>query len=522
MNDTATVAAHRHFIGGDWLGEPLIDRHDPAQPDRLVARVAEGDAETVALAVAAAAAAFDGWRTTPAPQRGRVLTAAAAIIHSRRAELARTITNEEGKTLREAAGEVQRCIDYLEFYGAEGWRLDDSMPVSDDPRVMVMTLQEPVGVVGLITPWNFPLAIATWKAAPALVAGNTVILKPAGLAPGAAVALAAALHEAGLPAGVLNLVLGDAPEVGAALVDAPQVDAISFTGSNRVGRIIEQNAARRSLRLQLELGGVNALVVLDDADEEEAARIVVAGAFGQSGQACTATRQVICTSGIYDRLVEAIRVEVAALVVGPGVANSTDIGPLSSAASLRSVLAAVDRAIAEGARAQTPVTTHGQYLHPVVLEGVSTDMKVANEEVFGAGACRAEGRRFRRGARPGELLEIRAHGRHHHRLFVARDAVRPARTGRNNQNQPPDARQSTERALRRTQGILQRPLQGTGPRRARLLHRHEVRIPRMVGEDPHESAAPEGEEAWLGDALLDTDFHFTISVCPARIAHAPR
>jgi aldehyde dehydrogenase (NAD+) len=376
-HDVTEPPRHRNLIDGSWEGERFDERRDPADPERLVALIAHADAAAVKRAVDAARHAWLGWAQTPAPQRGRILAAAARVLDRRRSEIARTISDEEGKTRTEALAEVGRAIDYFDFFAAEGWRLGAEGSPSEDGDQIIQLMREPIGVVGLITPWNFPCAIPAWKLAPALVAGNTVVLKPASLAPGPALALVDALREAGLPDGVVNVVHGDGL-VGDALVSTEGIDAISFTGSNAVGQKISDRIGGRPVRLQLELGGVNALVVLADADLDHAADLVVRGAFGQSGQACTATRQVLSDRRVLSQLEDLVAQKVRRLNSTPGA-----FGPMVSSAAADQVESAVLHAVHEGARVLVSRERAGQSLGATVLTDVEPSMAIARDEVFG-------------------------------------------------------------------------------------------------------------------------------------------
>jgi len=368
---------HRNLVAGSWSGTARSVRLGPAGGGP-VARIADADAETVRGAAEAAAAALKSWADTPPPARGRILGSAARVLDARAEEVARTIHREEGKTIAEARGEVRRGVDYLDFFAAEGWRLGGETLASEDPRQQILTFREPVGVVAAITPWNFPLAIPAWKVAPALVAGCTVVLKPAASAAGPAVALVEALVEAGIPDGVVDLVHGDDPAVGQALVDHPAIDALSFTGSNRVGRSIAERLAGRPVRLQLELGGLNHLVVLADAELEVAVELALSGAFGQTGQACTATRRILCERGIYDAF-------TAALADGASRLNGTvdALGPLVSTGAAASVAAAAADAVDAGARAIAGGYAHDARMAATILADVPAHSPLLAEEVFG-------------------------------------------------------------------------------------------------------------------------------------------
>ncbi|MGA5797764.1 aldehyde dehydrogenase family protein [Streptomyces cellulosae] len=379
----STVQIPNLVAGEEAVGDGF-ERYNPADPAELVAVAPTSGAEAVDAALTAAAEAQPGWAALPAPARGAILLDAAEILRGRHEEAARDLVREEGKTLTEARGEVRRAIDVLRFFGSEGWRLGGQVLPSSLPDIMVHTRREPVGVVGLITPWNFPIAIPAWKLAPALIGGNAVVLKPAELTPLSARHLTEALVQAGLPAGVLNVVHGSGAVVGEALVRDPRVAAVSFTGSTQVGMRIERAVQERRGRVQVEMGGKNALVVLDDADVEQAARIAAAGGFGLTGQACTASSRVICTPGVHDDFVAALAKEAARYRPGNGLADGTLMGPVVSEQQLGTVTAAIERATAEGATvAAGGEAPEGLMLAPTVLSGLSQENTAAREEIFG-------------------------------------------------------------------------------------------------------------------------------------------
>ncbi|WP_432988853.1 aldehyde dehydrogenase family protein [Dactylosporangium sp. CA-233914] len=377
-SNTSVIAGR---INGNRVGGSTRRLHGPAGD--VVAHVSLCGIEDVDTAVKAAADAQHAWRRTPAPRRGEVLSRAAALLVQRRAEFATTITLEEGKTLREAGAEVDRAVDYLSFFGAEGWRLAGQEFAGLEPNLTITSRREPLGVVGLITPWNFPLAIPAWKLGPALVAGNAVILKPALEAPGPGVLLAELLESAGLPAGVLNVLVGDGGTIGAAVVAHPGIDAISFTGSTQVGRQIAAAAGQRMARVQLELGGSNATVVLDDADPDAAAELIARSAFGLTGQACTATSRVYCTPGIASSLVAALVARARSLRLGDGTDPSADVGPLVSTTAHARVADIVDTAVREGAIRHTPRAAAPPFFEPTVLTNLPPGARILNTEVFG-------------------------------------------------------------------------------------------------------------------------------------------
>lgn len=370
----------RHFIGGEWVGQPEVESRNPFD-DSVVAVVASGTAATVADAVAAAQAAQPAWEALPAPKRGAILLDAADLLRSRQRAVAEDLVREEGKTLAEAMGEVRRAIDVFRFFGSLGWRASGDVFPSNTPDTMVYTRREPLGVVGLVTPWNFPIAIPAWKLAPALISGNTVVLKPAELTPRSVHNLASVLAEAGLPDGVLNIVNGKGSVVGEALAAHPDVAAISFTGSTKVGEHIRGVVQGRRGRVQLEMGGKNALVVLDDADPDVAAAVAAAGGFGLTGQACTATSRVIATGGIHDAFVDALAKVAATIVPGDGLADGAMMGPVVSDAQLATDLAALEKARADGNLIGGE--SDGRLLRPAVVTGLAADHSVVTDEVFG-------------------------------------------------------------------------------------------------------------------------------------------
>jgi aldehyde dehydrogenase (NAD+) len=374
----------QNLIAGAWTGDPVTQRHNPANPAEVVAVAPSSTADDVTKAVAAAAQAQPGWAAMSPVQRGAVLLDAADLLRQRQPEIAEDLVREEGKTRTEAMGEVRRAIDVLRFFGAGGWRASGETLPSVVPDTTVFTRQEALGVVGLITPWNFPIAIPAWKMAPALVSGNAVVIKPAELTPLSVNHLAQALVDAGLPDGVLNVVHGSGSVVGDALVRHSDVAAVSFTGSTGVGQAIRRILDERGARAQLEMGGKNAYLVLDDADAESAAATVAAGAFGLTGQACTATSRVYVTPGIKDQFVKALREKAGAVRPGDGLDPGTTMGPVVSEAQLAKDLDAVQQAVAAGYDlGGEPRDPQGQLLHPVVACGVPHDSPLARDEVFG-------------------------------------------------------------------------------------------------------------------------------------------
>ena len=384
---------YKNFIGGDWVesrGSRSVPNLCPADTRQVLGEVPLSGADEAVAAVEAAQAAFPAWRATPAPQRGALLYRAWQILQREKDELARTLSREEGKTVKESLGELQRTLNVLEYTAAEGRRLTGETVPSELPNNFCYTVRQPLGVVACITPWNFPVAIPIWKIAPALVCGNTVVFKPATLTPETAAAVVSIFERAGVPRGALNLVLGSGSEAGAAILAHPAVKAISFTGSNDVGSAIYREGARRMARVQCEMGGKNPVVVLADADLEVAVEAAAQGAFGSTGQRCTATSRVIVEEGIADRFVEALAARAGRLEVGDPLREGTDMGPAVDSAQLETDLRYIEAGQAEGARLVRGgkrlgdgELAHGYFLEPTVFDHVAPGMRIAQEEIFG-------------------------------------------------------------------------------------------------------------------------------------------
>jgi aldehyde dehydrogenase (NAD+) len=380
-----------NFIGGRWIAPRAgahFDRHNPADARELVGRFPLSDAADVADAVAAAAAAFPAWRDTPQARRGEVLATAAAVMVRRAEELAQALSWEEGKTLAESRQEVGRAIAYLQFMAGEGRRLGaETLP--SEGGGLNYTVRRPLGVVAAITPWNFPVNIPTLKSAPALLAGNTVVLKPSELAPLSAMLLAEIYAEAGVPAGVFNVVFGD-EAAGKALVDHPTVRAITFTGSTPVGRDINRRAAGRFARTQLEMGGKNASIILADADLDRAVADVAVGAFSVTGQRCNANSLVLVQGSIFEAFAAALVAKAEALVIGPGLSDTSTMGPLVEAAALARLSGYLEAARADGATVLTGghaltdgALGAGHFMAPTVIAGLAPEHAMCCEELFG-------------------------------------------------------------------------------------------------------------------------------------------
>ncbi len=380
-----------NYINGEWVtSSKTFESRNPANTNEVVAVYSKGSAADVEKAAAAAAAALPGWASTPGPGRGAILFKTADILEKKFDQIAAEMTREEGKTLPEAKGELQRAINIFRYFGGEGSRMDGVMVPSERARVHVFAVRKPIGVVGLITPWNFPVAIPAWKMAPALIAGNTIIVKPASVAPLCAWRIVEALHEAGAPKGVVNFVAGSGGEIGAALVNAKPVKAISFTGSNDVGHWIHQEASKRRLRIQLEMGGKNPTIVLGDADLKMAVENVVNAAFFSTGQKCTATSRAIVEDSIYDKFVEATVERTKKLKVGDGMQPGVEIGPCVDEGQMNTVLKYIEIGRKEsgepkcgGRRLTENGLDKGYFVEPTVFADVKPEHTIAREEIFG-------------------------------------------------------------------------------------------------------------------------------------------
>lgn len=390
--DLDTPGLYAHFIGGQRVypdGSPDLVRANPASTSEILGGLRSADLDLVRTTVRTAAEAWPIWRNTPAPTRGHVLLEAARLMDQHREELARLIALEEGKALKDARAEVQRSINITEFMAGEGRRFGGYTSASESATKFAFTTRQPLGVVACITPWNFPLAIPAWKIAPALVAGNAVILKPASATPASAVRLAELYQQAGLPDGILNVLAARGGATAEALLDAEEVRAVSLTGSTATGRHVAARCAARGVPVQAELGGKNAAIVLADADLDLATAGLVDGAFGSTGQRCTATSRTIVVESVADRLLEKLIARTRALRVGAGLEEATDIGPAVSAEQQSSVLEYLDVGRAEGAEVvysgtqQIEHLAQGHWLPPTVFDRVQPSMRVAREEIFG-------------------------------------------------------------------------------------------------------------------------------------------
>lgn len=380
-----------NYVAGEWRNAQSGNTRTNVNPadvhDRL-GDFAESGGADVELAVEAAVTALTDWRDLGPIGRAEALRRAGRLLEEHQENIAATITREQGKRLGEARGEVERGLAILDFTTGEARRLNGITTPAEETRTLAMTFRRPIGVVGLITPWNFPFAIPMWKVAPALLSGCTGVLKPSPFTPYTAALLVQAFHDAGVPPGVLNLVQGDQP-AGEALVTHPDVAGISFTGSLPVGIAIQQAGAARLLRTQLELGGKNAVIVLDDADLDKATEAIVHGAFGQAGQRCSATSRVIVDTAVKEQLLDRLAERADSFRVGPGTDEWTQVGPVINEERMHACLDAIRQATGVGAKVvcgggqATAGLPEGWYVTPTVLRDVAWDCEIAQEEIFG-------------------------------------------------------------------------------------------------------------------------------------------
>jgi acyl-CoA reductase-like NAD-dependent aldehyde dehydrogenase len=393
MATEIAVETRHNYIGGRWVpaasGQTFEDRN-PADRDEIVGLFPKSDRRDVDAAVAAAKKAFPAWKNTPAPRRAEVLHAAGEILKRDKEKLARLMTREMGKVLAETRGDVQEAIDMAFLAAGEGRRLFGFTTPSELPDKFAMCVRQPVGVCAFVTPWNFPMAIPAWKSMAAVIAGNTIVIKPATDTPASVVALARVFEEAGLPAGVFNVVMGSGGEVGDPLVQHPDVKVVSYTGSTEVGRRISQACAPTFKRLHLEMGGKNAILVMDDADVDLAVDGAIWGAFGTTGQRCTASSRLLVHRGVYKPFLEKLVARARALRVGDGLDEATEMGPCISEKQRETVAKYVEIGKREGAKilcgGETLVSAalgKGWFFAPTVFADADARMRVACEEIFG-------------------------------------------------------------------------------------------------------------------------------------------
>jgi aldehyde dehydrogenase (NAD+) len=393
MPTTASVTTYGNYINGEWKpsrsGETFENRN-PANADDLIGVFQHSNRQDVEAAIDAARGAYEHWRHVPAPIRAEMLYRAAQVIAARKEEFARDMTREMGKVLSETRGDVQEAIDMTFYMAGEGRRMFGHTVPSELRNKFAMSVRQPLGVCSIITPWNFPMAIPSWKIVPALVCGNTVVFKPATQTPLSAVNFVKVLEEAGIPRGAVNMVTGDGDEVGTPLTTSDIVRVVSFTGSTHVGRIVNQAAAPTFKKVHLEMGGKNVIMIMDDADLELAVDGCLWGGFGTTGQRCTAASRVVVHEKLHDRFVEQFVARAKSLVVGDGLDEKTQMGPSNSDSQLKTVIKYVEIGKAEGAkiacggnRLTSGAHAKGFFHEPTVFVDVDPNMRIAREEIFG-------------------------------------------------------------------------------------------------------------------------------------------
>jgi len=393
MATASAPTVFKNYIDGAWTaarGGKAIEDRNPANRDELIGMFPASTADDIRDAIASAQAAFKKWRLVPAPKRAEIMFRAAEILLERKENYARDMTREMGKVLPETRGDVQEAIDMTYLMAGEGRRQFGHVAPSELPSKFAMAVRAPVGVAGMITPWNFPMAIPAWKVMPALVCGNTIVLKPAEDTPLSTYNLVQALEEAGVPAGVLNVVFGDGPQAGAPILDDPAVDLISFTGSTEVGRIVSQACAPSFKRCHLEMGGKNIIVVMDDANLDLAVDGAIWGGFGTTGQRCTAASRVAVHKKVYHEFVERFAAQAKKLKVGDGLDPANEMGPCVNEQQLNTVMKYVAIGKEEGAklatgghRLETGSHARGWFHEPTVFVDCDPKMRICQEEIFG-------------------------------------------------------------------------------------------------------------------------------------------
>ncbi len=384
---------YKNLIGGEWVESRsgrTFENQNPANTKDIVGIFPRSNQDDVNDAIGAAKKAFERWRLTPAPRRGEIIYRCAQILQERKEDYARDMTREMGKILKETRGDVQEAIDTAFYMAGEGRRLDGHTVPSELPNKFAMAMRVPLGVVGMIAPWNFPMAIPSWKIFPAIVCGNTCVIKAAEDTPLSTVNLVRALMDAGLPPGVVNIVHGFGPEAGAPMLDHPHVRAISFTGSSEVGRIVGEAAARNFKPCSLEMGGKNAIIVLNDANVDLAIDGALWGGFGTTGQRCTAASRVIVQKGVYNQFADKFVARARALKVGPGIDEQNDMGPQINQQQIETTRKYVDVGKSEGAkllaggdRLTSAGLGDGYFFEPTIFGDAHGNMRIAQEEIFG-------------------------------------------------------------------------------------------------------------------------------------------
>ncbi len=382
------MTVHQNLIAGEWVGGDGIANINPSDTNDVVGTYARATAEDTKAAIAAAKAAFPAWSRSGIMERHAILRKTADEILARKDELGRLLSREEGKTLAEGIGETIRASQIFDFFAGEALRLAGEVLPSARPGIGVEITREPVGVVGIITPWNFPIAIPAWKIAPALCYGNTIVFKPADLVPGCSWAIVDILHRAGLPKGVLNLVMGKGSVVGQTILDSADVNAVTFTGSTGTGKRVAAASIEHNRRFQLEMGGKNPVVVLDDADLDVAVESVVNSSFFSTGQRCTASSRIIVTEGIHDKFVAAAIEKLKGVVVDNALKQGTHIGPVVDESQLQQDMDYIEIGRKEGAKLafggeRLNRETPGFYLQPALFTEATNQMRISREEIFG-------------------------------------------------------------------------------------------------------------------------------------------
>ena len=387
------MTTYRNYIAGRWeesTSARTAENINPANTSDVLGTIKLATRDEARRAVEAAHDAFREWRSTPAPTRGRIVARAARLLEDNKEELAQLLTREEGKTVAESRGELQRAANVADFCAGEARRLNGETIPSELPLNFAYTIKQPLGVVACVTPWNFPVAIPVWKIAPALVAGNTVVFKPATLTPATAVRVTEIFAEAGIPAGVLNLIIGSGSEAGDEIINHPAVKALSFTGSTETGLKLYEQVARRGARAQCEMGGKNPVVVLEDADLDLAVESTAQGAFGSTGQRCTATSRAVVVQEIADEFVRRVAARAESMRIGAGLDPQTEMGPSVDEGQFNTVLRYVNigredgaELVCGGTRAEGDCLDRGFFVRPTVFDQVTPDMRIAREEIFG-------------------------------------------------------------------------------------------------------------------------------------------
>src|SRR5437763_8413229 len=384
---------YRNYINGQWVesaSQNRVENTNPADTEDVIGTVRLATREEAQSAVEAAAESFRAWRSTPAPTRGRIVARAARLMEDDKENLARLLTREEGKTVSEARGELQRSINVAEFCAGESRRMNGETIQSELPSNFAYTIRQPHGVVAVVTPWHFPVAIPVWKIAPAPVAGNAVVFKPATNTPATGVRIVEIFEQAGIPPGVLNLILGSGSDAGDEIINHPAVKAVSFTGSNEVGIRLYQQVSRRGGKCQCEMGGKNPVVILEDCDMDLAVETTAQGAFRSSGQRCTATSRAVVVDKIADEFVDRISKRAQSMRIGDGMDPQTEMGPSVDEGQFKTVLEYLNIGREDGAtlvcggeRATGNGLDKGFFVQPTVFDRVTPDMRIAREEIFG-------------------------------------------------------------------------------------------------------------------------------------------